>query len=289
MKHILTALFIAISMWAFSQPMSKKGEPYLPEAGNWAIGVDAVPFLNYFGNMLSQNGNEAPGADFMNSQFAVTGKYFLSDQLAVRASARLGILADNQKAIVPEFSTAPTNTTVEDVYRRTFTNAYLSAGIERRRGNTRIQGFYGVEGVLGFGTEKHVFEYGNSINPQNTNPVRAEFLLDFQNLDREVTNIDPLGAFTTEFKLGTSFMLGARAFAGAEIFLFPKWSVGFEFGLGALFRYTGNSTIIAEQWTVPPGGSAEQFVTLVSDIGGSSSFVLDTDRARGALFMFFYF
>jgi hypothetical protein len=289
MKKITLAAAILLSIAAAAQPVSKKGEPFLPEAGDWAVGIDAVPFLDYFGNFFNQNGNSAPTAEFTNSNFAITGKYFKSADLAYRASARFGILADNQKAFVPEFSTTPTNTTVEDKYSRNFNNLYVSLGLEKRKGNTRIQGFYGAEAGIGFGTEKHTFEYGNGITPQNTSPVRSEFVLEFQNDPTEITNVDELGAYMTEYKKGTTFRLGARAFVGAEIFLFPKWSLGFEYGFGMGYSYTGNSTIIAEQWTVPVGGSTEQFVTTVTDQGGTSAFRIDNDNTGGSLFMFFYF
>ncbi|MCA1750898.1 MAG: hypothetical protein ABR572_11400, partial [Cryomorphaceae bacterium] len=81
----------------------------------------------------------------------------------------------------------------------------------------------------------------------------------------------------------------ARAFVGVEVFLFPKWSIGFEYGFSAMFSATGNSTIISEQWTTPTGGGSEQFVTTITDEGGSNVFRMDNDNSGGALFMFFYF
>jgi hypothetical protein len=285
----LTAAFLLITSALFAQPMSKKGEPYLPAAGDWAVGIDAAPFLGYIGNFFSDAPNDAPEAAFTNDNFAITAKKFVRDDLAYRASARIGLLADSYRAFSPEFSNDPTNTTVEDKYSRTFTNLYASAGIEKRKGNTRIQGFYGAEGIIGFGTEKHTFTYGNAITAQNTNPVRTEWEVLFQNDPAEVTTVTETGGFMTEFKKGTTFGVGARAFLGAEIFLFPKWSIGFEYGFGLTYRYTGNSTIISEQWTVPVGGNSEQFVTTITDEGGSSAFGLDNDISGGAIFMFFYF
>ncbi len=93
----------------------------------------------------------------------------------------------------------------------------------------------------------------------------------------------------TEFTKGAQFTIGARAFIGAEVFLFPKMSLGFEYGVAMGFSYEGNSEIVEEQWAVPVGGSAEQFVTTISNEGGSSSFKLDNDISGGALFMTFYF
>jgi len=216
-KSIFSALLFLFASAAFAQPVSKKGEYYLPQAGDWALGIDAAPFLNYIGNFFSDDFNSAPSAAFANSQFAIVGKKFVRDDFAYRGSFRLGILADNQRAFSPEFSNDPTNTTVEDSYGRTFTNAVLSFGVEKRKGNTRVQGYYGAEGLVGFGTEKHTFDYGNTINPQNTNPDRTEWIIDFQNDPREVTTVTEVGGFITEYRQGSTFHIGARAFAGVEI------------------------------------------------------------------------
>jgi len=272
-----------------AQPVSRKGEYYLPSEGDWAIGIDASPMLRYIGNLFSDADNAPPSADFTNTQLAVYGKKFVRDDFAYRAGFRLGILADNNRRFQQAFSNEPTNTTVEDTYGRLFTNAFASFGVEKRKGNTRVQGFYGVEGLLGFGTERHRFDYGNAITPQNTNPLRTEWDIAFQDDPRTETTLTDVGGFITEFNKGNRFSIGGRAFLGAEIFLFPKWSVGFEYGFGAVFRYTGNSNIVSEQWTVPTGGTNEQFVTTITDEGGSGSFRLDTDNNGGALFMFFYF
>lgn len=290
MKKILLSVALAFAGFGLmAQPISKKGEPYLPEAGDWAVGIDATPFFKYLGNFFSDTENAAPDVTYENNAFAIQLKYFKTEDFAYRIGGRLNIYSQSQRAFSPEFSTEPTNTTVEDKYTRTFTNFYASLGIEKRRGTTRVQGFYGVEGILGFGTEGHKFDYGNKITQQNTNPDRTEYMLDFQDGSEDVSNITEVGGYITEYKMGTMFSIGARAFVGAEVFIFPKWSVGFELGLSAAFAYRGNTQITSEQWTIPTGGTAEQYVTTVSDQGGSSAFRLDNDNSGGALFMTFYF
>lgn len=288
-KFLLIPLFALAVTMLFAQPISKKGEPYLPAEGDWAIGIDAAPFLDYIGNFFSSNENKAPSAQFINNNFAITGKKFKTDDFAYRAGLRLNLYNNNIRSFSPEFSTDPTNTTVQDTYSRTFSNVYASLGIEKRKGKTRVQGFYGVEGILGFGTENHTFDYGNNITQENTTPDRSEFNLEFENNAQEITNITEVGGFITEYKLGTTFSIGARAFVGAEVFIFPKWSVGFEYGFSAAYFYTGNSRITSEQWTIPVGGTSEQYVTTIEDQGGSSTLRIDNDNSGGALFMTFYF
>lgn len=289
MKNYFTLiLFISFAVYGFSQPVSKKGEPYLPAEGDWAIAIDAAPFLEYFGNFFSDNENKAPHAKFANNNFHLKLKKFKTPELAYRASLRFNIYNHTIKDFSPEYSTEPTNTMVEDKYSQMFTNFYAAVGIEKRKGNTRVQGFYGIEGGFGFGTEKHKFDYGNKITNENTNPVRSEFNIEGQqgNLGSNFTEV---GGFITEYKMGTTFTIGAQAFVGAEVFIFPKWSVGFEFAVGVGFQYTGNGNSISEQWTIPVGGNAEQFVTTVTDSGGSTTFSVDNHNTGGAIFMTFYF
>ena len=49
----VASLFLATATFAQDGLTSKKGEAYLPEAGDWALGFDANPFLNYAGNMFN--------------------------------------------------------------------------------------------------------------------------------------------------------------------------------------------------------------------------------------------
>ena len=47
---------------------SKKGEIILPEAGNYAFGIDASPFFTYLGGLFSNAGGTTPTPNFLNNQ-----------------------------------------------------------------------------------------------------------------------------------------------------------------------------------------------------------------------------
>ena len=68
MKKIITILMLVLSVSVFvnaQELTSKNGVPILPEKGEWALGIDAVPFFYYFGNMFNGNmSNGAPSFDF---------------------------------------------------------------------------------------------------------------------------------------------------------------------------------------------------------------------------------
>lgn len=289
-KPLFLALLALFTTQLIAQPVSKKGEIMLPEKGDYALGIDAVPFFEYFGKMFNEE-NQPPYVDYPNFNMAISGRYFKEANLAYRASVRLNVQSDRWTDYSPLFSVEGTNETVEDAYNRTVSNLYLSFGFEKRKGDTRIQGYYGAEGIIGFGTEDHQFDYGNQISQEDNDPDRTDFDIRFQDDNApEVSTITEDGAFITQYQLGTNFMIGGRAFVGAEVFIFPKMSLGVEFGLAASLDYTGNGEIVTERWGLPPDGEGgERLVVDVEDTGISRSLGIDTDNTDGRLFLWFYF
>lgn len=62
----------------------KKGEMYLPQAGDWAISMDATPWLTYFGNFFhGSNTTAAPTVAFLNQNQTLVGKYFVDDHTRI--------------------------------------------------------------------------------------------------------------------------------------------------------------------------------------------------------------
>ncbi len=109
--------------------VSRNGVSILPEQGDFAIGIDAVPFLNLF----NDKGNE-PGFNFTNNLPAISGKYFLTGKSALRASVRIGY---SKKKDGDEDLT--------DFIQYTDADLNFTLGYEKRLGKSRVQGFYGAE------------------------------------------------------------------------------------------------------------------------------------------------
>src|SRR3989344_4211232 len=97
----VAAIFAATATFAQDGLTSKKGEAYLPEAGDWAIGFDANPFLNYAGNLFNGNtGNSiGAGATWFAPNAAIYGKYFKDEKTAYRVMVRLGFGSASQSNI----------------------------------------------------------------------------------------------------------------------------------------------------------------------------------------------
>lgn len=291
MKKIITTIAFAVTLTAFAQDglTSKKGEPILPEAGDWAIGIDATPFLNYAGNFFGkQNSNTAPTWNFQSLNSMILGKYFVEANKAYRAGIRLGFGSETQRKMVIDRSKAPSTLTVfpsadpmvENTWKRSERNIGITGGLELRKGKTRLQGYYGGEVGIYLAGGKDKFTYGNALAPNASYPVNVDPVDDaFAGANNINTNPPIQGvvsdARALEIKWGSIFGFGLRGFIGAEYFILPKMSIGGEFGWGILFSSIGKSKTTWEAVGNP--GNLTVGTTVVEG-SKQGSFSLDTDN-----------
>lgn len=254
-KRVLLVAAIFTATFGMAQDLtSKKGETILPEAGDYAIGFDAAPFLDYFGNLFNTGTNNAFTAGFAQGQ-SITGKMFTDANNAYRFGVRLGLNNKTTTDLVDDLSAnADAGDKVENEMKESAFNVALSLGKEMRRGNTRLQGFYGAEAMLAFGSKNTETTFGNDIedvyNDNNAN----------DNRDLSV-------------KEGSTFGIGARGFVGVEYFVAPKISVAAEYGWGLMLNTTGAGETVNESYD----GTDSDENTI--ETGKESTFSIDTDNA----------
>ncbi len=263
--------------------VSKKGEPYLPQAGDWAIGVDVTPFFDYIGNLANgSQDNPSPGFEYAYP-LQVFGKWFRQDDLAWRGRIRfIGINNYTEAGFVQDDLADPAVdpfSQVEDEKQVSRMNTTLAFGIEKRKGSTRLQGFWGGEAVLSFSSGKDTYKYGNQIT--GTNQFPSTYVFDAVN-----TN-PPNGYRATEVNYGTGFSLGVRPFIGAEYFIFPKVSFGGEFGYSLGFTTVGSSTITSEYYDAGVAGTLKNTQDYGSYI--KSGFIMDNDNVSGSIRLMLHF
>lgn len=213
-KIILSAVALMAFGFASAQDLkSKKGENYLPEAGDWAISFQANPFLVYFGQVAGGNVPAVGGGFTANSPVtnAFVGKKFIDAKSAYRVIANFGFGSNNIAAGdfvgagdingdgVAEFAT----------YKQSTLNLQAGLGKEWRKGSTRLQGFYGADALIGFSSTKW---------SETNNPVAND-----------------------SFDAGTSINLGVTGFIGAEYFILPKMSIGAQYNYGLQIASNGAS------------------------------------------------
>ncbi len=232
MKKIILSV-VAIMAFGFANAQdlkSKKGENYLPEAGDWAISFNADGIFEYVGNSFNGNlGNSAPDVDFVRANTFV-GKKFIDAKTAYRVVANLGFNSTTTTTVDQGVSTESKASGLE-----------LAAGLgkEWRKGNTRLQGFYGADALLTL----------KSLSTEDT--------------DSDATTGAALGS--VENKSGLGLGVGVQGFIGAEYFIFPKMSIGAQYTYRVGVDIQGNS----EQTISTPGAPS-----VTTEGGKSSSFGL---------------
>ena len=267
MKKAIFTIVIAICTVAFINAQdltSKKGVPILPQAGDYSIGINAVPFFDFIGNAFNGNvGNNAPTWDFQKfSPMTISGKYFKDANTAYRVNFRIGNVSTTAKAFVPDATASVTDSlaTVTNKFTNTQTTIALGVGLEKRRGHGRVQGIYGADVALMLDMEKDKWTYGNDITATYNPGVRR------------VKETYPM-----------MFGIGVRGFVGVEYFFAPCMSIGGEFGWGIAFMSMGKGKLKREKW------DGTGIVEWERETAGGSQFYIDTDNWNGAINLNFYF
>lgn len=261
--------------------VSRKGIAILPQAGDFAIGVEATPYLNYFGNMFSGYTDEKNTLD-LGAQ-TIYGRYFLADDAAVRVMFKIDNSTDVDRSYVRDdaayyanpLSTAQT----QDAYTSRNREYVIGLGYQKYRGYGRLRGFYGAQLMVGFEKDSYEYSYGNPITSLNTAPTTSYY---GSVATRTLKGDDGL---TTSFGIG--------ALAGVEYYFAPKVCIGGEISLmygyskGSQSNYTterwNGSNVVEEEHLVSPGDTHSQLSTDRPATFGWA------DNVGGNLYLMFHF
>jgi hypothetical protein len=240
-----------------SSPVTRKGKAIGPRQGDYAIGIDATPFLEYLGNVLniSDQLNEAPTFGFTaQNPGMIYFKYMKSDFTAYRVAFRIGFSSNTDK------DGNGVNDSEIDKYKYTATNLGITLGIEKSPFmKSRLRGFYGASVSLGSAPY-----LGTSYSTGQIVMGKYRFIDATNDRNNYVE------------KGGTTLEAGIGGLVGLEFFIAPKISLTGQFNLMLAYSYQ------TERKYVPETGSE-----VIMD-AGSSSFILD-NMASGALVLMCYF
>ncbi len=82
-------VFFSVFMLSLNLYSQDEITEYGPRAGNYGVGIAANPFFQYMGNFFGKaHVNTAPAADLASS-YHLFGKYFTSNNTAIRAGLHL--------------------------------------------------------------------------------------------------------------------------------------------------------------------------------------------------------
>jgi hypothetical protein len=249
-KVTIFILSLVIIYMANGQEMTtKKGFTILPEAGDIALGFDAVPFFDFLlntANIMNNTGQTSQHPGYVSGfASAIVGKYFLEDNMAARVKFGVNTFSfkgedyfDDPADVLAVPATDPdTWKEISDVSVIKGSDWVIGAGLEFRRGHNRLQGFYGAELIFGMETASEKYTYGVE---QNLTAVTEGYW----NADGTLVE-DPR---VLSLKDRTGFTLGLRGFVGVEYFFAPKMSVSGEFGWGPGYRSLSRGATEIQSW-----------------------------------------
>lgn len=285
----LALVFSVASIAQSNEQIQNKNEvDIMPVKGEFAIGMNAVPVLNYVGNIfgLTSSNNSMSGNKFVNyfASNTLFGKYMISDNNAVRAHLRIGQYNNTFQNEVFDDTQNDPDALVMDTYKSNSSVYNLGIGYEWRRGKTRLRGIYGGELMYQYqrGTSTE-YTYGNAFGTTNPAPTSTTWFS-----SGGVINENPDAERLVSSKNGSFNGIGVRAFAGIEYFIAPKICLGTEFGWGIMGGFSGASKTVSESWDPTANGTG----AVVNDevIGSKGrSLSADTDNFGGSLYLMFYF
>lgn len=289
---ILSACLFPAMLWA----EEKQQKQYLPEEGDWALGIDVVPILKYIGNAFNgTNGtnelSHVGGTPFTSGHFgnqglmptvSIMGKYMLTDEWAVRANVGLMISSANDKAYSIDDKALAENpfseAKVVDGARYDRNGMSMLLGAEYRKGARRIQGVFGAGLLFAFQNSKETYSWGNALTEINQSPTSHAFA-NMPTLPTGYRALKQNGA-------GSDFYLGLTGSAGIEWFVAPKIALGAEVNL-SLYYIFGTQTYVESEGYNATLGKVETRTDLYAP--GSNGIYFGTESLGGSLYMTFYF
>jgi hypothetical protein len=280
MKNILIVLMTLFCVSIAAQETdsvlrSKKGIPILPQAGDWAIGADAAPYLEYFGNSFN---NSTKNKLDLGSQTLYL-RHFLTNNTAVRLLVGIDKKNSVDRYFIQDdaayFANNLSNTKTQDKITTNNTDLRFDLGYQIFRGYGRLRGFYGAHLIYNYSRTKNKSEYGNPMSA--TNPTPSSYSGAYNGSNR-----------TLESDGGIYHSVGVGAIAGVEYYFAPKICVGGEISLDIYNTWKTEGNTQSEYWN---GSNAVKIDNEVSPAGRTSTGVI-TDRPAnygGSLYLMFHF
>ncbi len=253
------------------QVVTKSGKEILPKAGDIALGVDALPYLNYLGNIFNNTTNNTLALGSNTLYF----KYYLSDNSAVRICLNI-----NSNKIINKYYVQDDAARMADPLSRavlidkkvTSNNGYgIALGYLMSRGYDRVRGFYGIQAGYNYNRGTLEYQYGNSMTPENPTPSTA--------WGRQATRI-------LEKDNGIVQTIGGGIVVGVEYYFLPKICIGGEVTLQ--YQYSWGSQSNQKTETIV-GNDLIQIDDELSPGDKSSSLNTFRPATFGGLYLMFHF
>jgi hypothetical protein len=271
-KILFVAAILGASFSTIAQD-ENADKVFTPEAGDWVIGFDAAPILNYVGNMFNGTQNNSFNSDFVNNDNILFGKYYKDATTAYRGSLRILNYSVKQDILNDTSTVSYMPSYLTDVTKQSGSLIQFGAGLEKRKGEGRFQGYYGGELMITLGgATNSSTEYSTALTLDNIANGSAS---NFRNISSNTAG---------------GFGVSIRGFAGVEYFIFPKISLGAEFGWGFGLQTTGEAETVTEIYDFVDAAATTATTFEVTTMTAKNSIMaIDTDNMGGKVKLLFHF
>lgn len=292
MKKYIAAIAAAVVMGAGIAPaQDNAAQPvqYLPQQGDFAVGVDVIPLLRTIGGAFNDDDDSTPvgGSPFdyedmyTRPDVSIMGKYMLTDSWGLKVNLGLNLRSKETRTYIADdamrYLEPLSNAQVVDNKRVTNTGCTLMAGAEYRLGQRRVQGIFGFGIMAGLSTSKTTYTYGNNITEFNRTPTTAF---------GDVTASVPGYRVTSANSDGPNYALGVYGSIGAEWFVAPRIALGASVDLYLYGTFGADGYTKSEGWS-EAYGKLDERTDLITP--GNRSINFGTDNIGGSLYCLFYF
>ena len=265
---------------------------YVPEVGDFAIGIDVKPIFNYMGNLfngttdneIEEIGGQPVAGD--NDDFAIDdiapdvsimGKYMLTDNWALRANIGIMMRTNTDRAYVKDDLAFINNPLSEAklIDSRTQSRNGFSAmlGAEYHKGTRRVQGIFGFGLLVGCNKQKTAYNYANALTEINQHPT-------------SYWGVNQGNNRVLSTKTESNLFFGVSGSVGVEWFMAPKIALGAEVNLALYSVFGGQQYVESEGYNAAIGQLEVRY-----DINdpGDRALVFGTQNLGGSMYLSFYF
>lgn len=245
------------------------------EAGTFAFGMDAIPYIEFLGNMFNNTDNNSLNIGTQNLYF----KYLLSSESALRLNFSINNYTNNDIRYVADDAMRnadPLSTAqVTDTRTRISRDMSIMLGYQRYIGKNKLKGYYGGQLGLSNYSSAYDYVYGNPTSGVNQVPSSSNFSGNLVDNGR-VLNITN----------SASTSLSGGLFCGIEYFFSQAVSAGLEGALSYNYSWYKQTSQTIEEWD---GSKVDTYELPNSPSSHSTSIYSFRPASYAGIYVMFYF
>jgi hypothetical protein len=250
MKYFILFILMIGSNLSFAQSNSELRTEKLKDynyQGEIGLSINAVPFLDWTGNLFNNSIDNSFSSynDLYltnNNLPTISLRYFLDNKTSVRANFGLQNINRTSNQYVQDDASNSSSELLIDRRKTTFSANFIGLSYEKRRGDNRVKGIYGLELFRSSVNDIYNdYTYANNFNSTNLSPTSHDWSLESPvSLDSRIIQED----------FGSIVSYGLRPYIGVEYFLSPQISIGTEIGISFTMSKNDETFSVHESYDI---------------------------------------